>query len=80
MNGAHDTVHKLSPLPLAQMRLENGLAGLDDVERSSVLAWAVAQTMLRFADPKWSSVDFLSDVWRNMDALSSAPAAPASQE
>ena len=61
------------------MRVENGLAGLNEVERSTVLAWAVARTMLRFPDPKWSSVDFLSDVWAKMDALA-APAKAISQE
>jgi len=75
---AASNVHEFPPLAIAQVRVTNGLHGLNEVDRATVLAWAVAETMLRFPDPNWSSVDFLSDVWAKMDALASAPAATAS--
>jgi hypothetical protein len=73
------TVHEFKPLALGEMRVENALVGLNEVERACVLGWAVARTLRDFPDPKRASLDFLSDLWAKMAALS-VPAKSTSQE
>jgi hypothetical protein len=77
---AGGTVLELPPLPLAQVRVANGLASLNDAERLAVLAWIVARTLVRAPkDPKLASVDFLADVWAKIDAIAAGAPRPAQE-